>query len=262
MSGAGRIAYTWTRKRDKESAVSTARAAEKPYEPTAHGESVVPTVESVMTRGVLSAYQHAPVKEVIASMVTQRVSTVPVLDPERRVVGVVTSADLLTRMSGDRGTVPRGHRLTALRERDRKAAGRQAGDVMTAPAITARPGESITSAARTMARARVRCLPVIDEDGILAGIVTKGDLLKNFVRNDNDVRRAIEQDVIGKSLLLAPFSVMVSVVEGIVTLCGFVDSPALEDQLVTKVRALPGVIDVDSTQLRTRVETVRIGTWV
>lgn len=232
--------------------MSAAPAAKESHQSTVEGKSVASTVDSVMTRGVVSAYEHAPVKEIIASMVAQGVGTLPVLDPQRRVVGVVTSADLLTRMSGDRGTVPRGHRMTASRERERKAAGRRAADVMTAPAITARPEESITTAAHTMARTRVRCLPVVDRVGVLAGIVTKGDLLKNFLADDEEIRRLVERDIIGARLLLVPFSVTVSVAEGIVTLAGSVDSSELGDQLVATVRALPGVIDVDSCKLHPR----------
>jgi CBS domain-containing protein len=95
------------------------------------------------------------------------VSTVPVLDDDRRVVGVVTSADLLSRTSGDRGTVPRGHWLAASTERAHKRAGRTAKDIMTSPAVTAHAADSILDTARSMARARVRCLPVVDDDGTL-----------------------------------------------------------------------------------------------
>jgi CBS domain-containing protein len=246
--------------RDEEIAVSAVHSNPISQRLTEQGRSANLTVDRVMTRGVLSAHERTPIKEVIASMVSQRVSTVPVLDPQGRVIGVVTSADLLARMSGDRGTVPRGHRLTAGRELGQKAAGTQADDVMTAPAITALPSDSIATAAQAMARARVRCLPVVDCDGILVGIITKGDLLKNFLRNDEEVRRTVEEDVIGRLLLLDPYTVTVSVNEGIVTLCGSVETPALGEQLVRTVRELPGVIDVDSRQLGLRVDPIRTRT--
>jgi osmotically-inducible protein OsmY len=117
-----------------------------------------------------------------------------------------------------------------------------------------------------MARARVRCLPVVDRDGELLGIVTKGDLLKHYLRSDDEVRRVVEEDIIGTRLLLVPFAVTVSVTEGVVTLCGTVDSPTLRDQLVANVRALPGVIDVDTTHLRVHIDPittpVTMRTWI
>lgn len=206
-----------------------------------------------MTTGVVSAHEGAAVKEIVLALTSHRVSTIPVLDDDRKVVGVVTSADLLARISRDRGTVPRGHRLAASGEKARKTTGRTAKDVMTSPAVTARPSDPILHTARQMARARVRCLPVVDDEGVLLGIVTKGDLLKRYLVPDDEVRRWIEQDIVQERLVLNPFTVDVDVTEGIVTLSGSLDKPAIAVQLVTAVRELPGVLDVDETRLRVRL---------
>jgi osmotically-inducible protein OsmY len=98
-----------------------------------------------------------------------------------------------------------------------------------------------------MARARVRCLPVVDEDGTLLGIVTKGDLLKPYLRTDAEIRRDIEDGIVAELLMLEPFTVEVEVEEGIVTLSGFVSQPVVADQLRKAVRKVPGVIDVDDS---------------
>lgn len=207
----------------------------------------VRTVSDVMTTGVVSAHEQADLKEIVETIEQNRISAVPVLDAERHVVGVVTTADLLARISLDRGTVPRGHRLSAPREQFRKETGRRADEIMTAPAITAAPTDSIRTAATTMARTRVRCLPVVDDKGLLVGMVTKGDLLKSYLRADADIRREIQDGIVAELLMLEPFTVEVEVEEGIVTLSGFVSQPVVADQLRTAVRNVPGVIDVDDS---------------
>src|SRR4051794_40025251 len=73
-------------------------------------------VGDVMTRAVVTAHGGAPLKEIAAAMARNHISTVPVIDDDRRVVGVVTAADLLARVSGDHGRPPRGHRLSSSHE--------------------------------------------------------------------------------------------------------------------------------------------------
>ena len=57
-----------------------------------------------------------------------------------------------------------------------------AGEAMTSPAVTIAPGPSVAEAAGRMIDARVNRLPVVGEDGVLVGIVTRADLVRAFVR--------------------------------------------------------------------------------
>lgn len=209
------------------------------------------TVAAAMTRPVVTVGAGALIKDVISQMVKHSVSMLPVLDGTGRVAGVITSADVLARVSGDRGTVPRGHRLTAPREQFRKETARYARDLMTCPAISIRPTQSIRAAAERMARARVRFLVVIDDDRRLLGIVSKRDLLASFVRPDAEIRAEIEHDVIGAALLLEPYTVEVDVADGIVTLAGYVHAAELLSPLLDAIREVPGVIAIEDRRLRT-----------
>ena len=50
----------------------------------------------------------------------------------------------------------------------------------------------------------VKRLPVVDDDGLLIGIVTRADLVRAFVRSDEDVAREIREDVIRRTLWIEP----------------------------------------------------------
>jgi CBS domain-containing protein len=203
-------------------------------------------VADVMTSAVVSAHESALFKEIAIAMARNRISMVPVLDRHRVVVGVVTAADMLARLSGERGPTPHRHRLAGPRELRRKIQARTASGLMTAPAITVNGALGLRAAAERFAHERVRCLPVVDDDGVLLGVVTKGDLLSGFVRDDDDIREEIVRHIINEAMLLDPAGIDVSVTEGVVSLSGTVERRLIAEQLVNSVREVPGVVDVDN----------------
>ncbi|WP_461026089.1 BON domain-containing protein, partial [Streptomyces sparsus] len=97
---------------------------------------------------------------------------------------------------------------------------RTAGELMTSPAITVGPRASVVAAARLMAARGVERLPVIDEEGRLAGIVTRRDLLGVFLRSDEEIRREVINEVLVHALWLPPQHLRVDVGNGVVTLTG------------------------------------------
>ena len=232
---------------------TTAKSARVPSTPTTRAR----TAGDVMTTPAVTVPEHATAKQIITTMSRHRVNAVPVVDHDGHAVGVVTASDLLARMSGERGAVPRGHRLTAPREQFRKESGRTARELMTRPAITVAATESIRSVAESMGRARVRCVPVLDADRLPVGMVSKRDLLTTYLRPDADIRQEIEDEVLARTFLVEPFTVEVSVADGIVVLDGFVQPAALLDLLLDNIAAVPGVIEIDDTRLRTPAPSER-----
>ena len=75
---------------------------------------------------------------------------------------------------------------------------------MSAPALTIGPNRPVTEAANTMIEEGVNRLPVVDDDGVLIGIVTRADLVRAFVRSDEEVAREIREEVIRRTLWLEP----------------------------------------------------------
>ena len=218
-------------------------------------------VGDVMIRAVVSAHEAALFKEIAAALARNGISTVPVLDEQRRVVGVVTAADLLARMTHEHGVAPRGHRLASARDTRRKVHGRDAADLMTSPAITVHEATAIREAAHQAAHARVRCLPVVDDDGVLVGIVSKSDLLKVYLRDDDAIQADIERRVLSHQMLLDPGVIDVEVDEGIVSLKGTLERRLMVDQLVASVREVPGVVDLDCAVGYRIDDLVRSNVW-
>ncbi|WP_432144505.1 CBS domain-containing protein [Streptomyces sp. bgisy084] len=201
------------------------------------------TVGEVMTRAVVAIGQEARFKEIVETMGRWRVSALPVLAGEGRVVGVVSEADLLPKEEF-RGVQP--SRLEQARRLDdvRKAGGLTAGDLMSAPALTVHAGDTLAQAARTMAFKSVKRLPVVDAQGLLQGIVSRADLLKVFLRPDEELAQEIRTEIIGRLCPAAADQPVVTVTDGVVTLSGTLRDPSLLPVTARLVQAVEGVVDV------------------
>jgi CBS domain-containing protein len=202
------------------------------------------TIQDVMTRTVVVVPDSAPFKEIVGLMDEYRVSALPVVNDEGRISGIVSEGDLLLKeelAAGD-GRVFEGRRA----RRDRtKARGLTAADVMTSPVITIGPGATLAQAARLMHHNRVKRLPVVDPGGKILGIVSRADLLKVFLRPDEEIRRDVVDGLIRRTLLLDQTRVGVGVSEGVVTLEGQMERASLVPVLVGLVRGVDGVVGVN-----------------
>jgi CBS-domain-containing membrane protein len=202
-------------------------------------------VQDVMTRDVLAVTPGTPYREIVDCLVRREVTAAPVVDEEHRVVGVVSEADLLHKVEfiGDarqRRTFERPSRRSARA----KANAATAADLMSEPAITARPETSVVAAARRMETARVKRLPVVDADGRLVGIVSRRDLLRMHMRPDPEIRDDIVENVLRRALWIDPVSVEVDVVDGKVTVGGRVERKSTALLVVRLVADVPGVVTV------------------
>ena len=92
----------------------------------------------------------------------------------------------------------------------------------------------------------VNRFPVVDEDGKLIGIVTRADLVRAFVRPDEAIAREIREDVILKTLWIAPDVLEIAVEAGAVTLRGHVESKIDAELIGAFARRVPGTVSVES----------------
>jgi len=200
-------------------------------------------VGDVMTREVITVSEGMGYKEIADLMVRHSVSAVPVVDADRRVLGIVSEADLLAKLEyADR--VPR-HVLTMRRMRNgrTKAGSDTARHLMTAPAVTIRATESVTAAARLLEAARIKRMPVVDEADRLVGIVSRRDLVRLYTQPDHEIHRAVVDGVL-RTLWIDPSLLRIRVRSGIVTISGHLDRRSLAEIVVAFTRATPGVVDV------------------
>jgi CBS domain-containing protein len=193
-----------------------------------------------MTRSVVAVREHAEFKEILHILRAREFSAFPVLDADDKVIGVVAEDDLLVKQAYN-GPDPAP--ILLLHRGDRaRADGLTAAELMSKPAITIGPEATIAEAARTMHTRHVRRLPVVSEDGRLAGIVSRVDLLGSYDRPDEDIRQEILEKIISAGFMLDTWSCTVSVRSGIVTLSGPVDSEALALSLLDAIRHIDGVV--------------------
>jgi len=204
------------------------------------------TVEDVMTTHVIAVRPGASFKEMAAMLREQHISAFPVVDEDGKVIGVVSEADMLIKeaLDGGHGGMPGGI-SGMLRHREQgKAAAVTAGDLMTHPAVTVEPGESVEHAARLMYARRVKRLPVTDAQGRLVGIISRADVLAVYDRPDEEIRKEITDDVILDGLLTDPARLTVTVKDGVVTLEGTPETNAIGRDIAAQVRHVQGVVAV------------------
>lgn len=199
------------------------------------------TVSDVMTHTVVAVGREAPFKEMVELFDQWKVSALPVLEGEGRVVGVVSEADLLPKEEFRSVDDDWPGDLAGLAERA-KAGGTTAGDLMSTPAITVHADATLAEAARIMARRHVKRLPVVDGVGLLQGVVSRGDLLKVFLRSDDEIAEEIRHEVLTRLPLTTTLTVAAG--EGVVTLSGVMPDRTLVPVVARAVRAVEGVVDV------------------
>ncbi|NYS21086.1 CBS domain-containing protein [Streptomyces sp. DSS69] len=201
--------------------------------------SVTPhTVSDVMTHAPVAVGSHASYRQAVELMAESKVSALPVLAGEGRVVGVVSEADLLPKEAFREGGPPPAAQL----DEAFKAAAVLVEDLMSSPALTVHPDAPIAEAARIMARKHVKRLPVVNSEGMLEGVVSRGDLLKVFLRPDQDLLAEIRGEVLGP--VSPPSELNASVENGVVTLRGHLADRSLVPVLARAARAVEGVVDV------------------
>lgn len=209
-------------------------------------------VGEVMTSDVVGARRETPFKDVAQLLARHRISGLPVVDADDKVLGVISESDLIRRQAAQAEEDHRGRRfrLPALRRKVRIAAARAramtAGQLMSTPAITVHPEQPVADAARVMERHHVERLPVVDDEDRLIGIATRRDLLRVFLRTDEEIRQEIIDEVLTRAMCLPPHAVIVSVHAGAATLEGRLERRSdipLVVQLAWRVDGVVGVVN-------------------
>ncbi len=138
------------------------------------------TAREIMTREVAWVSVDTPLQKVAALMAQRGVSGVPVLDETERAVGVISEKDFLRKMSSQGMSSFMAVVAECLRDKGCKAVairGRQAGDLMSSPALTITEDTLVKEIIRLFREKSINRAPVLDPQGRLAGIVSRGDLL-------------------------------------------------------------------------------------
>lgn len=199
-------------------------------------------VLDVMTRTVAVAHAEDPFPELVRLMREFRVSALPVLDADRRIVGIVSESDLLLREEIEFLDPAPAAAHDARRGKLTRA--ETAGQAMTSPAVTIEPEASLLDAVHRMHENKVARLPVVDPEGHVVGIVSRVDLLAAFLLGDEEIGEGVRR-ALASELFVPPDAIAVTVHEGRVRLEGEVELRSQAEGIVARVGHVPGVVKVD-----------------
>ena len=211
----------------------------------------------VMTRDVLVARPEATFRELVRLIEDHHVHALPVVDELGRVLGIVAESDLLIKEE-----LTEGHVRTPLQRRGRaRLAGTTAGEIMTSPAVTIDPSQTLGQAARVLHRRHIGRLPVVEDDGRLIGIVTRSDLLTVFLRSDEDLLVAVQEAIAAAVDDSPSCTISATVDDGVVVLQGSAQFLSQVMAVGGLVRRVPGIVhlDVKATAVYDDVHPAMVG---
>ena len=200
-------------------------------------------VQEIMTSDVVTIGPEADIRDVARVLVDAGVSGLPVCGVQRELLGVVSEGDIVQKEAG--ASPRRWHFPGRTDGAENKARATKVRDAMTSPVVTISPHAPVAHAARTMTELGIKRLPVV-KNGKLVGIVSRTDLVRAFVRTDEEIRREILVDVLRGALWLeVPEAIRVDVERGAVRLTGQLRSELDVELLPRLVAQVPGVVSVD-----------------
>jgi acetoin utilization protein AcuB len=120
-------------------------------------------VADVMTGKVVTLSGHHSFSEAVNLMNDRHFRHCIVVDNNRKVIGVISDRDILRAMA-----------------RNPNSQSKSLDQIMTRNPITVKRSTKIIDAVSKLIAKRINCLPVIEEDGTICGIVTSTDLLKSY----------------------------------------------------------------------------------
>ena len=134
-------------------------------------------VRDWMTKEVATIMADTTLPEAHQIMMAQRIRRLPVVTKDGRVIGIVTLGDV-------RGAQPSEATSLSIWELNYLLSNLKIKKVMTPDPITIQENNTIGEAARTMLEYKVSGLPVLNEEGKLAGIITESDIFSMVVLHE------------------------------------------------------------------------------
>jgi CBS domain-containing protein len=211
-------------------------------------------VKEVMTSPVISVPSDSSITQAIQIMLQRRISGLPVIDKDGRLVGMVTEGDFLRR--AETGTQRRRPRWLEfligpgrLADEYTRAHGRKVRDVMTADPVTVSEQTPLEEVVQAMEKHRIKRLPVVRGDD-LVGIVSRANLLHVLAGVARDIKPATNSDQSIREALLAELArqtwapaalINVIVKDGIVELWGTITDERERQAVVVAAENVPGV---------------------
>jgi Predicted transcriptional regulator, contains C-terminal CBS domains len=154
-------------------------------------------VEDAMQKNVITIKNDMKIEEAARILRENRISGAPVIDKNNRLVGILSEGDIIRLIEVhspklnlilpsplDLIELPirMKHEYDEIVKGLKKAAVTLVDEIMTRKPITIRPGQSVSDAAELMDKHKIKRLPVVDDEGNLMGIITRGDIIGALVK--------------------------------------------------------------------------------
>ncbi|QHN06445.1 CBS domain-containing protein [Methanothermobacter sp. THM-1] len=154
-------------------------------------------VKDAMQSDVITVKRTNSIHEAARVLRENRISGAPVVDDDGKLVGIISEEDIMRLLEVhsprlnlilpsplDLVELPirMKHEYDEIAKGIRKAAVMLVEEIMKEKVITVSPEASVSDAAELMDKHDIKRLPVVDEDGNLVGIITRGDVIGAFVK--------------------------------------------------------------------------------
>jgi CBS domain-containing protein len=189
----------------------------------------------IMTTPVVTVRPETTVRDTASLLLEHRITAAPVLDADGELIGIVSEGDLVVdRFAHD----PRSQ----LRPVEDEPPGPQTvAEVMTTPVVALGPSADAADLAQTMLDSDIRSIPIV-EGATVIGIVSRRDLLRTLVRDDDAIRAEIVKRLSSSGETADRWDVQVT--DGTVLLVGDTDNGRA---VMALARTVPGVASVHVT---------------
>lgn len=143
-------------------------------------------IKDIMVKEVICVNSDTPISEVTSLLSENRIHGVPVIDKDRKVLGIITETDFFTK---DASNMHLPSFIDFIRSEAKEAEIREnpdmkplldatAKDIMSSPCETMSANQSVEELITYFKNNSYTTMPVIDEKGILCGIVTVADIIR------------------------------------------------------------------------------------
>ncbi|MBR0883021.1 CBS domain-containing protein [Bradyrhizobium japonicum] len=221
-------------------------------------------VRDVMVSPVITVDANATVREVAQLLLARRISAVPVIDADNKILGIVTEGDLIHR--AEAGTERPYSWWLRLLTGDAQLAtdyvkshAVKVNDIMTRDVVTAAPETPLHEIAMLLENNQIKRVPIVDQQGQLVGIVSRANLLQAIASarpkldvslSDASIRKRFLEEI-KKQCWAHTLNLNATVRNGVVDLWGFAPSVAERTAIRVAAEAIPGVVTVNDHLLET-----------
>jgi CBS domain-containing protein len=214
--------------------------------------------KDIMATVVASVGPDTEVSEIARTLISRRISAVPVIDSSGKMLGMVSEGDLMRREESDTERRPSWWlRLLAdtegLASDYVKSHGTKAKEVMTRDVTSVAAETSVSEIAEILEEKHIKRVPVIS-DGKVVGIVSRADILRTLASTRSDqllpseagdeTIRGTINCILEEQPWYSDANLNVIVTDGVVHLWGTISGAAERDAIQVAIRDVPGVKDI------------------